>query len=224
MLKINGKNHVPWIVVTGLDGSGKTTLVDNLERYFHATGQRIKRTRSPHDEYLTKTLLNVSGSGSPDKDSYTDRTIFMLDNRILGSRIEQWRESGEYDVILSQRGFFDAFVHGRVKDYSYQETANFNRVWELPKCQVMIHLVATAETAFERIKDAPDADKFETLDYMSIQEFETRHGYEELKRKKNMALSHFFDCVNIYIDTTYMTTDETFEFTIHEFEEIMEIA
>ena len=222
MIKFNGNKEIPWIVVTGLDGSGKTTLVDNLEKFFQDKDLRVKRTRSPHDEYLTKTLLNVSGSGSPDADSYTDRTIFMLDNRILGSRIKEWRESGEYDLILSQRGFFDAFVHGKVKDYPYHVTAEFNRVWELPKCQVMIHLVANAETAFERIKDDPDADKFETLEYMEIQEKETRKGYDSLARRRDSALSHFFDCVNIYVDTTNLTTDETFELVVKRLAAIME--
>ena len=221
-MKINGVNEIPWIVVTGLDGSGKTTLVDNLEKFFFFLIIRLKRTRSPHDEYLTKTLLNVSGCGSPDKDSYTDRTIFMLDNRILGSRINKWRNSGEYDLIISQRGFFDAFVHGRVKDYPYHVTAEFNRIWELPKCQVMIHLVANAETAFERIKNDPDADKFETLEYIRIQEVETRMGYEALTRKRDSALSHFFDCINIYVDTTNLTTDETFELVVKRLDKIME--
>ena len=222
MLKINGKDYTPWVVVTGLDGSGKTTLVDNLEKFFQEKNQRVKRTRSPHDEYLTHTLLNVAGSGSPDKDSYTDRTIFMLDNRILGSRIEQWRNSGEFDMILSQRGFFDAFVHGKVKNYPYRVTADFNRVWELPKCQVMIHLVANAETAFERIKDDPDADKFETIEYIRIQEQETRKGYEALVRKNDSALSHFFDCINIYIDTTNLTTEETFEIALKKLSRVMQ--
>lgn len=146
----------------------------------------------------------------------------MLDNRILGSRIKEWRDSGEYDLILSQRGFFDAFVHGRVKDYPYHVTAEFNRVWELPKCQVMIHLVANAETAFERIKDDPDADKFETFEYMQIQEKETRNGYESLVRRKDSALNHFFDCINIYIDTTNLSTDETFEIALKRLTKIME--
>lgn len=221
MKKINGVS-VPWVVVTGLDGSGKTTLVDNLERSFLDNGLRVKRTRSPHDTYLTHTLLNVSGSGSPDADSYTDRTIFMLDNRILGTRVNEWRKCGEYDMILSQRGFFDAFVHGRVKDYSYHITADFNRVWELPSCEVMIHLVANAETAYQRIKDDPDADKFETLEYMRIQERETRKAYESLIRR-DPALNHFWDCVNIYVDTTNLTTDETFELVSKKLSAIMEL-
>ena len=222
-MKINGNFTVcPWIVVTGLDGSGKTTLVDNLETLFLENNLRVKRTRSPHDQYLTQTLLNVSGSGSPDADSYTDRTIFMLDNRLLGTRINQWRESGDYDLIISQRGFLDAFVHGRVKDYSYHLTADFNRIWELPHCQVMIHLVANAETAYQRIKDDPDADKFETLEYMQVQERETRRAYEALMRK-DPVLNHFWDSWNIYVDTTELSTNETFEFVIKKLGRIMEL-
>ena len=87
---------------------------------------------------------------------------------------------------------------------------------------MMIHLVANAETAFERIKDDPDADKFETLEYMQIQEEETRKGFERLVRKKDSALSHFFDSVNFMIDTTDLTTDETYEFALRRLGKIME--
>lgn len=220
-MKINNSTTtIPWIVVTGLDGSGKTTLVDNLEKFFQENGQRVKRFRSPHDEYLVKTLLNVSGNGSPDADSYTDRSIFMLDNRILGNYIRTWTTSGAYDVLLSQRGFFDAFVHGRVKGYDYGYTGEFNRIWELPKCDIMIHLVANAETAYDRIKADPDADKFETLEYIRIQERETRQAYERLKRK-DPDLRHFHETINFYIDTTSITTEETFEIVKNKLKKII---
>ena len=56
------KKNIPWIVITGLDGSGKTGLVDLLEEYFTEELQlRVKRTRSPHDRYLIGDLLNISG-------------------------------------------------------------------------------------------------------------------------------------------------------------------
>lgn len=226
MILINGRKQVvaPWIVVTGLDGSGKTTLVDNMEKYFtELRGQKVMRFRSPHDQYLVKTLLNVSGSGSPDKDSYTDRTIFMLDNRILGTRVDEWKRSGEFDILLSQRGFFDAFVHGRVKNYDYETTAKFNRIWDLPKCQIMIHLCADADVAYARIKDDPDADKFETPEYIRIQEFETRNGYQKLVGR-DKELRHFFECVNIFVDTTDLTTEETFQEVLKELKKVMTIV
>ena len=72
-----------WIVVSGLDGSGKTTLVDNLEKWMTENGKKVKRSRLPYDEYLVKNLLNVS------KDNYTDRLLFALDNRIFAEHFKQ---------------------------------------------------------------------------------------------------------------------------------------
>ena len=193
-----------WIAVTGLDGSGKTTLVDNLQKFFEEQGLRVKRSRSPHDMYLTKELLNVS------HDAYTDRMIFVLDNRILGTRIEEWEKSGEYDIILTQRCFFDSFVHGAVQGFTYAEIERLNRVVDLPKVDYMIHLCADAGVAYARIQDDPDADKFEYPAYIRVQENETRRGYIELE-KKNLDLIAFHTCKNFFIDTTDLTTEETFE-------------
>ena len=95
-----------WIAVTGLDGSGKTTLVDNLVKFLESKGFKVYRDRFPHDKYLTKTLLNES------KDAYTDRLLFALDNRIAGTHLRGIIETGEYDFIVTQRCFLDSFVHG----------------------------------------------------------------------------------------------------------------
>lgn len=204
--------NCPWIVVSGLDGSGKTTLVDNMEKYFQEKGKRVKRDRLPHDPYLVKKLLDKSSN------EYTDRMLFALDNRIFGEELVRWQESGEYDLVLTQRGYLDSFVHGAVQGFGYDFIANMNRIEDLPKCQVTIHLVAEAETAFERIKDDPDADKFEYIEYIRRQERETRRGYYECKRK-NVDLRHFHDGVHIYVDTTAMTTDETFEYVLERLKE-----
>ena len=205
------KTNTPWLVITGLDGSGKTGLVDSLEKYFSEELKlRVKRTRSPHDKYLIHDLLNVSGDGEPMKDRYTDRLIFALDNRILGTRIRQWQNSGEFDIILSQRGFFDSFVHGAVQGYTYEQIATLNQIEDLPKCSLMIHLCADSNIAYQRIKDDPDADKFETSSYMRRQEEETRRGYRELTQGQNPDLSAFAGIQNFFIDTTELSPDETF--------------
>lgn len=196
-----------WIVISGLDGSGKTTLVDNLEKYMAQQSLRVKRSRLPHDRYLVKDLLNVS------KSPYTDRLLFALDNRIFAERFQEWQESGEYDFVLTQRGFLDSFVHGSVQGFSYANIGELNGIADLPKCDVIIHLVAEAETAFERIKDDPDADKFEYISYIRKQEAETRRAYHEVMRQ-NPDLAHFHNASNIYLDTTQMSTEETFEFVL----------
>lgn len=210
--KTNEATRTTWIVVSGLDGSGKTTLVDNLEKYLLQENLRVKRSRLPHNEYLVKELLDVSTN------SYTDRMLFALDNRIFAERYRQWESSGDYNFILTQRGFLDSFVHGAVQGYSYSWVAEFNQIASLPKCHVIIHLVAEAETAYSRIKDDPDADKFEYIDYIRKQESETRRAYSELC-KGNVDLKHFDNAINIYIDTTQLTTEETFEMALKRLRE-----
>lgn len=193
-----------WIVVSGLDGSGKTTLVGNLQKWISDECElRVKRSRLPHDQHLVKDLLNISTS------PYTDRMIFSLDNRIFAERYRKWSESGMYDVLLTQRGYLDSFVHGAVQGFSYSWIAENNQIADLPRCFAMIHLVAEAEVAYSRIRDDPDADKFEYLEYIRRQEFETRRAYHQVGN--NVDLIHFRESKNILIDTTRKTTEETFE-------------
>lgn len=194
-----------WIVVTGLDGSGKTTLVNNLQSWLTEKGFSVKRDRFPHDVYLNKTLLNKS------KDSYTDRLLFALDNRIFGTEIREMVERNDYDFIITQRGFLDSFVHGAVQGYSYSWVAEINHIEDMPQCDVMIHMVAQAKVAYARICNDPDADKFEYPAYIGKQERETRRAYAEVKSGDNPDLSHFANAKNFYIDTTEMTMDEVFE-------------
>ena len=194
-----------WIVVSGLDGSGKTSLVQNLSEWLKKENKRVKTSRLPYDKHLVKDLLNVS------KDVYTDRMLFALDNRLFAEHFKDWKDSGDYDIILTQRGFLDSFVHGAVQGFDYAWIAALNRIEDLPECQVIIHMVAEAETAYKRIKNDPDADKFEYISYIRRQESETRRAYRELSAE-NPDLEHFKNAINIYVDTTQMTIQETFEF------------
>lgn len=194
-----------WIVVTGLDGSGKTTLVSNLKRMFEEKGLRVYRDRFPHDDYLVHTLLDKS------KDAYTDRLLFALDNRVFGAELEEKINSGDYDIIITQRGFLDSFVHGAVQGFDYDYIGTLNHISDLPRCDIMIHMVAEAKVAYSRIKNDPDADKFEYPDYIRRQESETRTAYSEVVSGENPDLVAFDGVENIYIDTTAMTQEEVFQ-------------
>ena len=204
-----------WIVVTGLDGSGKTSLVSNLTSWLSEEKKlKVKRDRFPHDRYLVKDLLDKS------KDRYTDRLLFALDNRLFGTELAEIIESGKYDFIVTQRGFLDSFVHGAVQGFSYSWIGELNQIADLPKCDIMIHMVCEARTAYSRICNDPDADKFEYPAYIDKQERETRRAYAEVISETNPDLEHFKDCQNLYIDTTQMSIDEVFDFVKKKFEDL----
>lgn len=190
-----------WIAVTGLDGSGKTTLVENLKNWFEIKGFRVYVDRLPHDQYIVKTLLNKS------EDSYTDRLLFAVDNRLFGYELKNIIAENNYDIILTQRCWLDSFVHGAVQGFGYSWIADLNRISDLPQADIMIHLVAEAGIAYNRICDDPDADKFEYPEYMYRQEFETRRAYSEIIAG-NKDLHWFHKARHWYFDTTQMTPSE----------------
>lgn len=195
-----------WIAVSGLDGSGKTTLVDNLQEWMTTEkGLSVMRDRLPHDRYIVKDLLNQS------KDTYTDRLLFAVDNRLFGTMIEDVIKTEKYDIILTQRCFLDSFVHGSVQGYSYSWIEDLNRVSDLPRTDVIIHMVADSRIAYSRICTDPEADKFEYPAYMRKQEIETRRAYTECIVGLNTDLQPFNKAHHYCIDSTKMTTEEVFE-------------
>lgn len=193
-----------WIAVTGLDGSGKTSLVENLKNMFEANGLSVYTDRLPHDQYIVKTLLDKS------QDSYTDRLLFAVDNRLFGTELKEILSSEEYDIVLTQRCWLDSFVHGAVQGFSYSWISELNRISDLPQANILIHLVAESGIAYQRICNDPEADKFEYPEYMARQERETRRAYREIITG-NTDLQWFFTANHIYLDTTQMTIQEVFE-------------
>lgn len=213
MSNMNGK----WIVVTGLDGSGKTTFKNRLAGYLKSQGHKVQNFKSPFDKHLLG-LLDVSGDGLPWRDNYTDQMIFMLDNRMLSYYVRDWREKHEY--LVSQRGFIDSFVHGVCRGFSYQETDQMMRTNELEKCDVMIHFNCDPNVAFQRICDDPDADKFETLEYIEKQAKSTKDVYDALIAGSEPSFEAFKDCINIYIDTTHLSMDGTYKFLLKKLRDL----
>jgi len=208
-----------WIVITGLDGSGKTTLKSRLVGYLKEQGKLVKDFKSPYDKYLLG-LLDVIGGGLPWQDNYTDQLLFTLDNRILSQRVKEWRS--QFDVLVSQRGFLDSFVHGEVRGYNYQQVDDLQKTSEMEKCDVMIHLNASPEVAFSRISDDPDADKFETIEYITQQAVATKKAFDELQ-SGNPSLKAFEGTKNIYVDTTNLSLDETFDVVLEQLKKMFVI-
>lgn len=204
-----------WIVVTGLDGTGKTTLKRNLTGYFRERNQLVKDFKFPYDKHLLELLNTTVGDGRPWQDNYSDQMLFALDNRIVGTvKVRDWRKSN--DVLISQRGYIDSFVHGECRGFSYREVDDIQRTWELERCDVMVHLNADPNVAFERIKNDPDADKFETIEYIRYQAAATRKAYDELQKENADLMTAFKGIPNIYVNTTEKTTEETFKIVLNE--------
>lgn len=52
----------PWIMISGMDGSGKTNLKQELAKDFRGAGLRVKDFHSPYQSFV-RPALDVSGGG-----------------------------------------------------------------------------------------------------------------------------------------------------------------
>ncbi|HLV81346.1 MAG TPA: hypothetical protein VKT32_13760 [Chthonomonadaceae bacterium] len=191
----------PWIVVTGLDGSGKTTLSCRLAQErggFHF--------RLPHHEFV-KAALTRSGYGDPYGDAHTDRLVFAADARLTNYLIREWRQT--HPLLVSQRGWMDSFVFGVVQGISYQETDSLLRTPELERPSAIVHLVAEPQAAYERICHDPDADKYETLQFMRRQ-YQATVDFFHAVQADLPVLAPFAGIPALLIDTTQRTPEEVY--------------
>lgn len=194
------EKSAPWVVVTGLDGAGQKTLIKGLLRFFP------ENTFSFHLPYSKFVLpsLKISGKGKSMSDTQTDRLTFALDARLTNYHIAEWR--GKYNVVISKRGWMDNFFHGRVQGYSYSKTNSLLYTQDLQKPSGVIYLVADPLISYQRIKDHPYKDKFETLSYMKEQRKAIIEFYRDVQTRQR-DLDFFFDIPNLLVDTTKLLPD-----------------
>lgn len=192
------------IVITGMDGAGKTTLQKNI--FERLEGERKRMLHLPHSNFVHQAL-KVSGDNSPFGDTWTDRLIFALDNRLVGYELKKLEY--ECDYVVTQRGWMDSFIFGGVQGYDYRTIADLNKFEDLRTADYTIYLNCAPEVAFKRIVLDPKRDKYETLEYMKRQYEKTRDFYRDLS--SDDLLKRYFPESNIYIDTTNLTQAQTLE-------------
>lgn len=185
----------PWIVVTGLDGAGKTGLVAALAARFGAY-----RFRLPCQDFV-KPALSRSGNGTAMGDVHTDRLVFALDARLSNYQIRDWRR--RYPILVSQRGWTDSFVFGAVQGLTYADTDRLLGLADLERPSALIHLVADPDVAFERIRHDPDRDKYETRPFMRRQYGETLRLYAAIQSGARV-LAPLRDAPATLVDTTHL--------------------
>jgi thymidylate kinase len=184
------------IVVSGMDGAGKTSLCDSLATFF--APKKVARLHLPYSTF-SMSALAISGDGSAFGDPWTDRLIFALDNRLVAYKIQQLRKEG-YDYLIMQRGWMDSFVAGAVQGFSYEQIHELLHTYDLPRVDCTVHLNCTPDVAYGRIKDDRDGDKYETPEYLNDQYKETLRFYESTQQ--DSFIKELFPEEHLYIDTT----------------------
>lgn len=195
-----------FISITGQDGSGKTTLRDNLAEYFANQGKTVITAKSPCDKHTVK-LLNHSISQNGYEDWYTEQLLFSFMDGLLSNYMVQLK--GRCDYFICQRGPIDQYAHGVTRSgKEYEEIYNIQRPERLEKFHVYVHLNCEARTAWKRIKEDEGKDRYEYFEYFEKQVPNTKLLYENIVSGSQPELDFLRSSRHYYIDTTNYTTDQ----------------
>lgn len=201
--------NTKFISITGQDGSGKTTLRDNLAEYFAKKGKVVVTAKSPCDKH-TVDLLNHAISQNGYEDWYTEQLLFSFMDGVLSNYMVQL--NGKCDYFICQRGPIDQYAHGVTRSgKEYDEIHSIQRPERLEKFDVYIHLNCEAKTAWERIKEDEGKDRYEYFEYFEKQVPNTKMLYENIINGNFSVLEFLRTSKHYYIDTTDYTTDQVKE-------------
>ena len=155
-----------FITLEGIEGAGKSTVIDFIENFFTSSGYSVVKTREPGGtaigEQVREILLNKNN------DKLTDDTELLL---IFAARAQHLSEIILPNLTSNKIVLCDRFIDA---SYAYQgagrgiEQSKINLLenWVMPdiKPDLTFLLDLDPKIAFERTNKRSDADRFESED------------------------------------------------------------
>ena len=170
--------------------------------------------KSPCDAYLVK-LLNNAISQDGYNDWYTEQMLFSFADGLLSNYMLQI--NGHCDYFVCQRGPIDQYAHGVTRSHkTYGEIYQIQRPERLAKFDVYIHMNCDAKVAWERVAEDEGKDRYEYPEYFERQVENTKKLYQDIIKGSVKELGFLNSAKHVYIDTTNLTIQQTFEKAMKE--------
>ena len=172
-----------FIVFEGIDGAGKTTQIELLEKRLRKAGRLVYRTAEP-TESVTGGLLRDALSGVSRRSACEMAALFTLDrifhnvNPVNG--IRKMLEDG-YDVISDRYYYSSMAYQGSDTDVAWVRDMNLNCP-EILRPDLCIFLDLTPEESMERIGRRQGTQEiYETVEKLTAVREKFFRVFEELK-------------------------------------------
>lgn len=183
------------IVVEGQDGSGKTTLCDQLEKYLIDKGHKVKRATAFGSGVIGTELRRIWLSGDrPQCSNTTEMFVYLTAAMDSMAMAEQAIEEG-YHVIMD-RWFMSSFV--------YQYLLKRNKLTE-PLAQATFDIITTTVMKFTI---QPDLILYCNADLETIHEnLENRGGLNHMDKLSPQALKTAYEVAYGIFKDSYNLVD-----------------
>ena len=171
-------NKGKFIVLEGLDGSGKSTQLKLICKKLEALGKKVYCTAEPTDSPTGKYLRNIL-SESLEKDMYLQSALFLADRleHITDSDCGIKKYLDEDYIVISDRYYFSSFAYqGTATDIDWVMDINLN-CERMLKPDLCIFFDVNPDTCKDRIDKTRSKPELYEKDIDKIREIATELGY-----------------------------------------------
>mgnify|MGYP001772824834 FL=1 len=187
-----------YIVIEGIDGSGKTTVANILKDILNQKGYKVFLTKEPFRSDIKEIIKKIVSEGIYDKFyGYSLACLFTSDRFLHNKVIEEYLREGY--IVISDRSYHSTFCYQGIYE-------GFNIEWlkcitkPLRKPDVVIILDVLPEIAINRIKSArSDEFPYEKIEFL------------EKVRRAYLNLKNILPDENIYIIDNNGSLEKTIE-------------
>jgi dTMP kinase len=158
-----------FIVIDGMDGSGKGEMVERLKAYLQGKGFAVLATFEPTDGDYGKILRKIlQEEQDPNKNAEKMLNLYVKDREEhLASTIQPFlrKDHEKGNIVISDRYYYATIAYQSVQGLPLPDVIEKNL--HFPKPNLALILDLPPEDALKRIAKArPSIEKFEKLQFM----------------------------------------------------------
>lgn len=167
---MSGMGKRLFIVLDGMDGSGKSLMIDKLKEYLSSKNKdyRILITKEPTDSRFGKEARKMlQTEKDPMANAKKSLELYVKDRKEhLDSTILPFLgKEGSTNIVICDRYYYSTIAFQHTQGLGWEEVLNANNKFEKPDIAFILDL--PPETALERITRAREGkEKFEKLGFM----------------------------------------------------------
>lgn len=149
-----------YVVIEGIDGTGKTELASRLVPALLARGHSISSFHEPADKFLRGEFQRLKGS-----DSFAAALCLTVDRSILRPQVERALEHG--DVVIQDRSFYStlAYQYAALSPDRWRELERIELLLALEP-DIVLYLDAPIDIAIKRVEATGQLDPDEGPAYI----------------------------------------------------------
>jgi dTMP kinase len=149
-----------YVVIEGIDGTGKTELAARLVPPLLGRGHSISSFREPTDKFLRAEFQRLGKV-----DSFAAALCYTVDRALLRPVIERALEMG--DLVIQDRSFYStlAYQYPGLSPETWREVDRIEREVALEP-DLVLYLDAPVEVAVKRVESQGQRDAFEDEPYL----------------------------------------------------------